>query len=66
MTTKCVLPRSREGDVDRALLYLLSVPLLAAQDGAALPQRIGAVSMSIALLEPQLSARCAPAIVHTL
>ena len=55
---KRVLLRSGEGDVDRHLLHLLSVPLLeAALGGGVPPQRIGAISISIALLEPQLSAR---------
>ena len=55
---KHVLRSSRDGEADRELLHLLSVPLLgAADDAAPSPQRIGAISISVALLEPQLSDR---------
>lgn len=52
---------SVKSGVDHAMLHLLSVPLLAVGDGRGPPERIGAVSMSVALLEPHLTARRARA-----
>ena len=58
LLTLFISPASGGRDPGHGALYLLSVPLPGPpDDGGASVHRIGAVSMSVALLDPQLSVR---------